>query len=103
MKMIPKKKLVESIERYFEENPPNLGDTKSILDVLFWLYMEYNPADSETIKSLYAQLRKCADLPLRDYDQEFYIVSDLCVEHGKEAFREGLGLGIQLMQEVNNS
>jgi len=94
------KKLTERLSQYFEENPPNLGDAESILDALFWMYMEYCPADSETIKALYVQLRKIMNLPPECYDQVFDIVSDLCVEHGRKAFREGLRLGVVLIKEL---
>ena len=40
------------------------------------------------------------NLPLREYDEVLYIVSDLCLEHGRQAFSEGLKIGMLMMQEM---
>ena len=50
--------------------------------------------------SLPQALREKAKMPPREYDEVLYVVSDLCIEHGRLAFLEGLKIGMLLMQEA---
>lgn len=97
------KKMLETLKQHIREHPPNYGDGESILDVLFWHYVENCPMDNEKVRSQFAALRVMLNLPPKDYDVVFYAVSDLCLEHGRLAFGEGLKFGIFLMQELANS
>lgn len=90
----------ELLWRHFEKQPPvSYGDANTILDALFWLYTEHNSLDCEKIKVQFTKLREHLKLPPQEYDEVFYIVSDLCVLHGRAAFMEGVRLGMRLMQE----
>ena len=93
-------KLVEVLQQYFTQNPPVYGDAESVLDMLFWHYTEYNQIDNEKIKTLFAKLRDYLNLPPQEYDEVFYIVSDLCIEQGRLAFMEGLKVGLMLLNEL---
>lgn len=93
-------KLVEALQQHFDQNPPTYGDAESVLDMLFWHYTEYNQIDNEKIKAQFAKLRDYLNLPLQEYDKVFYIVGDLCVEHSRLAFREGMRLVLALLQEL---
>lgn len=94
------KELTETLQQHFERQPPvSYGDADTILDALFWLYTEHNSLDCEKIKGLFRKLREYLNLPPQEYDEVFYIVSDLCILHGRSAFAEGIRLGMQLMQE----
>lgn len=95
-------KLVEVLQQHFTQHPPNYGDAESALDMLFWHYTEYNQIDNEKIKIQFAKLRDYLNLPLQVYDEVFYIVSDLCVEHGRLAFREGIKLVFALLQDLKS-
>ena len=64
--------------------------------------MESNRVDNSKINDCYARLREKVNLPLREYDEILYIVSDLCLEHSRLAFMEGLKVGILLTQELGN-
>lgn len=96
------KKLAEMWKQYLEQNPLNYGEEDSVLDVLYQNYTEYGSPDNEKICSLFAELRKRVDLPPKEYDSVFYVVSDLCLEYGRLAFREGMRLGMLLMCEIND-
>lgn len=96
-------KLVEALQRYFRQNSPNYGDAESVIDMLYEHYTEHISVDSEKVVNQFATLRKLVNLPPKEYDQVFYAVSDLCIEHGRLAFSEGLRIGMELAMEVNRS
>ncbi len=93
---------IKTLAAYFRQHPPNLGDEESILDALFWMYTENNNLESKEVKTQFAKLRENLSLPPEEYDEVFYIVSSLCLEHGKLAFQGGFALAMALMQEVEN-
>lgn len=95
--------IFKAMEAYFRQHPPNLGEEESVLDTLFRLYTEHNNMDNKAILEQFARLRKYLGLPLREYDEVFYIVSSLCLEHAKQAFRGGFCLAVTLMQEIRNN
>ena len=92
--------IIQTMEAYFRQHPPNLGEEESVLDTLFWLYTEHNNMDNKTILEQFAKLREYLGLPPREYDEVFYIVSSLCLEHAKQAFHGGFCLAVTLMQEI---
>ena len=94
------KRLAELLKRYVEENLPSSGNAQDVVERLYWCYMERSRIDNDKTKACYATLREKVNLPLREYDEVLYIVSDLCLEHGRQAFLEGLKVGMLLMQEM---
>lgn len=94
-------KLIEVLQQHFKQNPPDYRDADSALDTLYWHYMEHGSTDSEKIINQFVALRKLVNLPPKKYDQVFYVVSDLCLEHGRLAFSEGLRIGMELAVEMN--
>ncbi len=95
------KKSLKFLEEHFKQNPPNHGDLDSVMDVLHWYYAENNPIDNQKIRDGFAKLRsQFPDLSLQEFDPIFDTVSDLCVEHERLAFYEGLRLGVTLMIEL---
>lgn len=93
-------KLVKILQQHFAQAPPDYGDAESVLEMLFWHYTEYNQIDNEKIKVQFAKLRDFLNLPSQRYDEVFYIVGDLCIEHSRLAFREGMRLILALLQEL---
>lgn len=96
------KKAAETLKKHIQENPPNYGDADSLMDMLYWYYIDTNTLDNKRIRAHFDSLRLIIPLSREEYDQVFYIVSDLCLEHGRLAFRLGLLFGVQLMQELSN-
>lgn len=99
--MTTTEKLARAINAYFEKHPPNFDNADSILDAIFWVYMESTPANSVTIRKDYAKLRDAWKLPPQEYDEILYITSDLCIEYSRLAFIEGIRLGVFLVQELH--
>lgn len=90
----------QMLKQYLEQNPPDCGDFKSVLDILYQNYTEHSSPDNAIICNLFAELRKLVNLPPKEYDPIYYVASDLCLEHGRLAFKEGLKVGMLLMQEL---
>lgn len=99
--MIHTETVAELLKNYVTQIFPESGDAKAVADQLYWYYLENNRMDNEKISTSYAALREKAKLPPREYDEVLYVVSDLCIEHGRLAFLEGLKIGLLLMQEAN--
>lgn len=97
------KDYTQMLKRYLEQNPPNCRDGESVLGVLYRNYTEHVSPDNKKICNLFAELRKLVNLPPKEYDLIFYVASDLCLEHGRLAFAEGLRVGIELILELSYS
>lgn len=61
------------------ENPPNLGDADSVLELLY-----------EAMNGM----------PLKKIDQIIYPVCRLCRDHERSGFSEGVKVGIRLQMEL---
>ena len=94
-------KYILALQNYCKQNPPNHGDAQSVMNLLYWTYTEYNPIDEQKLRDGFAKLRlQFPDLSLQEFDPVFNTVSDLCIDHERLAFYEGLRLGVTLMQEL---
>ena len=95
------KKYLKILEEYYKQNPPKHGDMESVLEVLYWYYAENNPIDNQKIRDSFAKLRsQFPNLSMQEFDPIFDTVSELCEEHERLAFYEGLRLGATLMIEL---
>ena len=92
---------LKSLQDYYKQNPPNHGDAESVMELLYWHYAENNPIDNKKIRNSFAKLRQqYSHLSMLEFDPIFTTVSDLCLEHERLAFLEGLCLGVTLMGEL---
>lgn len=80
------KEILHAIHKSIAERPPNYNDAESLLEMLFWHYTESNTLDNEKIKEQFDALRSLVNMNHKEYDEIFYIVCDLCLEHGRLAF-----------------
>lgn len=95
------KKYIRALQNYCKQNPPNHGDTQSVMNLLYWTYTQYNPIDSQKLRNGFAQLRaQFPHLSMQEFDPVFNTVCDLCTDYERLAFYEGLRLGVVLMQEL---
>jgi hypothetical protein len=94
---------IQSLRNYIADHPPDYGDgnAKSILEMLFCHYTEFNRFDTDAIKlgfdELYARMEQ---LHLRDIDKIIDIVCFLCQAHEKAGFTEGVKVGMRLAEEL---
>ena len=96
------KKVIDTLKQHIKENPPNYGSADSLMDMLYWHYTEANTLDNDKIRAHFDSLRQMIPLSREEYDQVFYIVSDMCLEHGRLAFHLGLQFGVQFMLELSD-
>ncbi len=94
-------KYIEALQDCCKHNPLNHGDAESVMEFLYWHYAELNPVDNKEIRDGFAKIRQqYSHLSMQEFDPIFTTVSDLCVEHERRAFLEGLRLGVTLMTEL---
>ena len=97
------KPYIEKLKTYLAENPPDYGDcdARSVLEMLYTCYSQYNCLDTPQIKSdfeaLYQQL---TGKPLRELDNIIDTVTTLCWYHEKSGFTEGIKGGLLLSAEL---
>lgn len=92
---------VEKLNQRVAENPPNYGDSNSVLGLLYECFNENNPYDNDQIKADFEELyRQMNGMSLRDMDNVIYPVCKLCRDHEKAGFIEGIKVGIRLQAEL---
>ena len=95
------KNYFEKLRAYIAENPPDFGDSESILTLLYESYADSNKMDDGTIwedfNELYQQMN---GMELREMDRIIYPVCTLCRDHQRSGFVEGIKVGIQLKREL---
>lgn len=94
---------IQSLRNYIAAHPPDYGDgnAKSILEMLFCHYTEFNRFDTDAIKLGFDELyTRMEQLHLRDMDKIIDIVCFLCQEHEKAGFIEGVKVGMRLAEEL---
>ena len=94
-------KYFEILRAYIAENPPDFGDSESVLMLLYETYAEINRMDDGTIKEDFNELyRQMNGMELREMDRIIYPVCKLCRDHERAAFTEGIKVGIRLREEL---
>ena len=94
-------KYIIALQNYCKQNPPNAEEAQSVMDFLYCTYAEYNPIDLQNIEERFAELRNhFKELDLQRFDPIFVTVSELCAEHERLSFMEGIRLGVTLMLEL---
>ena len=95
------KEFFEKLKQRVAENPPNYGDTNSVLGLLYECINENNPYDNDEIKADFEELyQRMNGMSLRDMDKVIYPVCKLCRDHEKAVFIEGVKVGIFLIDEL---
>ena len=95
------KDFVEKLNQRVADNPPNYGDSNSVLGLLYECFNENNPYDNDQIKADFEELyRQMNGMSLRDMDNVIYPVCKLCRDHEKAGFIEGIKVGIRLQAEL---
>ena len=91
----------EKLRTYIAENPPDFGDGKSVLTLLYEAYADSNNMDDGTITEDFNELyRQMNGMDLREMDKIIYPVCTLCRDHQRSGFVEGINVGIQLQTEL---
>lgn len=73
----------------------------SVLDMLYDSYREQHSVNTEEIGRRFVSLADILNnLPLKEHDQVWDLTCDLCMEHEKNGFLEGLRMGVTLWLEL---
>ena len=95
------KEFVEILKQRVVDNPPNYGDTDSVLGLLYECFNENNPYDNDQIKADFEDLyRQMNGILLREMDRIVYPVCRLCRDHERSGFVEGFKIGMILYEEL---
>ena len=94
---------VDAIKQQIDTAPLNYNGSATLLDMIYWCYVENNRIDNDTIKQLYERLRQQIHIPEKEYDHVLYTIGDLNLEHARLAFHAGLQFGFRLMHEVSET
>ena len=93
---------ISKLKSFLSENEPDYGNAESLLEMIYFHYTEFNSIDSESIREKFKKLRSLfPNLTLRDFDEIFDLVCDLCYEHEKRAFLQGVQVGVTLATELS--
>ena len=94
-------KYFEKLKTYIAKNPPDFGDGKSVLTMLYEAHAESNKMDDGTIKEDFNELyRQMNGMELREMDRIIYPVCTLCRDHQRSGFVEGVKVGVRLRAEL---
>ena len=91
-----------TLRKKLDDLQPNYpSNAESILEVLYNTYNEYSCFENEQIKADFEELyQRMNGKTLQEMDEIIYAVCNLCRDHEKAGFMEGVKAGIYLAQEL---
>lgn len=82
-------------------NRADMGESMWVLDMLYDSYREQHPVNTVEIGGKFVSLADILNkLPLKEHDQVWDLTCDLCMEHEKSGFLEGIRMGTSLCMEL---
>ena len=94
---------IDQVKAELEKNPPNYGfpDANSLIEMLYLWYVQWNPVNTERIRTAFFELESYfCGCSRKQIDEAMDIVSRLCSDHEQAAFLEGLRVGVRLASEL---
>ena len=89
------------LETYVTSRKLNLGDSESVLSLLYEAYGDINPMYDDQIRADFAELYQVLNgMPLWEMDWIVNPVCALCRGHERNGFVHGVQVGIRLVQEA---
>lgn len=90
------------LHEHIQSYPLKLGDSESVLALLYESYNELQGFDNEQIKADFNELYSLMNgMPIREMDKIIYPVCTLCRDHERSGFIHGVQVGIHLSQELS--
>ena len=94
-------KYIQALKKVVLSDELNLGDSNTVLGMLYECYNENHPYDNGEIKADFNELyQQMNGMSLRDMDKVIHPVCKLCRDHEKAGFMEGIKVGIRLQEEL---
>lgn len=92
---------IDRLIPYIAENHP--GEDPSLLETPYSFFTEFHPIDSVVIQSCFRHLDDhFRHLTPKENDQVFDLICQLCAEHERLAFLEGIRVGACLIRELDS-
>lgn len=94
---------IENLKAHLAAQSPSYGydDANSILEMLYYYYTVANPVDNAVIRCQFKQLNDIlCRLPLSENEAIFSLTGDLCSAYERQAFLDGIHVGMQLFSEL---
>lgn len=95
---------IENLKSFLAQRSPDYGyeDANSLLEMLYYYYTANNPVDNAQIRCQFRDLDEIlSKLTLAENDKVFLLASQLCIAHERQAFLEGIHVGLRLFQELS--
>ena len=93
------KEIIEALKQYINQLQPADGET--VMNMLYEYHSEHHTYDNEQIRAdFHALYEQMHGMPLREIDKVIYAVCDLCRDHERSGFAEGVKIGIRLAEEI---
>lgn len=96
---------IEKLKAFLAEQPPCYGydDANSILEMLYYYYSVHNPINNALIRCQFKELHDILRrLSLQESDAVFDLTEQLCAAHERQAFLDGLRVGMCLFTELTD-
>ena len=89
------------LQEYLDQNPIGYTDGNSLLEQLYWCYIEANTFDNSEIFEQFRQIyRSVPELSKEKFDMIFDKISTLTILQEKYAFQVGAKIGLRLAAEL---
>ena len=92
---------VDKLRAYLDQNPMHYTEGDSLLDELYWCYIEANTFDSTELRNAFKRLYcSMPELSEEKFDEVFNVVSTISIQQEKLAFQAGAKIGLRLIAEL---
>lgn len=95
---------IENLKSFLAERTPHFGydDANSILEMLYYYYTVANPVDNAVIRCQFKELNDIlCRLSYADNEAVFALAGSLCAAHERQAFLDGIHVGLRLAAELS--
>ena len=94
-------KYSDKLRLYLDANPIKYADGDSLLEQLYWCYIESNSFDSVELRNQFQRVyRSMPELSQERFDEVFNEISTLTIQQEKIAFQVGAKIGLRLAAEL---
>ena len=97
-------KYSDKLRLYLDANPIQYAEGDSLLEELYWCYIESNAFDSVELRNQFQRVyRSMPELSEERFDEVFTEISTLTIQQEKLAFQMGTKIGFRLAAELFES
>lgn len=97
---------IEKLKHYLEDCPGwrSYEDGQSVIELLCYIYTEENSIDNSVIRYQFRDMDRVLNkLTFEENERISSLTTDLCTEHARCAFLDGIHVGFQLFSELTGS